>query len=252
LHPRVSQATQLLHRHFNNNSGYDVQVVSEAGKLNLNWLLLESAANQPTPTAIAKLAIFKHYLARHGLEIEEGQRLVDCMLDWIDTDNLHRMNGAEDEPNYRPPNRGAFISVDEIAQIKGSKPLVSKPDWKDDLTIFSQPGTIDLQSAPESVLECLPNVGEANAQRLVQFRRGADKLDGTADDHIFKNVNEALQYLGVAGAAAQILQPLVMVEAKPSILHITSTGRFGKVDRQVETVAAVQGGQPNFFWWKEL
>lgn len=253
VHPNVTRATPLLHKRFSPTRGYDVRLTSEAGKLNLRWLFHEAVANQQTPLATAKLTLFKRYLERRGLSFEQRQALVDCILDWLDPDNLQRINGAEEEPNYHPPNRGEFLSVDELALVKNSKPLTSQAGWRDDFTIFSQPGVIDLQSAPLELLEILPNVGDANARRFVQIRAGADKLDGTKDDHIFKDINEAMQYLNIAGPAAAQLAQFVTVEPQPPILRIVSVGQSGKVYRQIEAVAGrVQGGQPTFLWWKEL
>lgn len=251
LHPRVSQATPLLEQQFTPERGYKAQLTSESGKLNLNWLLQGAAQNPPTPDSPAKIVLFKKFLEAHGLSFQERERLVDCLLDWLDAGDLQRLNGAEKSGDYNPPNRGAFVSVDEIAEVKGSEPLVSQPGWKDDLTIWSRPGRIDLQSAPLSVLELLPNVGDPQAQRFIQLRQGADKLDGTADDHIFKDVNEAMQYLGVSGPAAEALAPFVILERTPVIVRIISTGQSGKVYRQVEAVAQRVPGQTNFLWWKE-
>lgn len=252
LHPRVSQATPLLEMQFSPTRGYKAQLTGEAGKLNINWLLQGAALNPPAPDSPAKIVLFKRFLEARGLSFEERQTLVDSLLDWIDNDKSQRLNGAEESGDYHPPNRGAFVSVDEIAQVKGSAPLVSQPDWKDSLTIWSRPGTIDLQSAPLAVISLLPNVGDARAQRFVQVRQGADKLDGTADDHIFKDVAEAMQFLGFAGPSAQALAPFVTVERTPVIVRIISTGQSGKVYRQVEAVAQkVPGQQTNFLWWKE-
>ena len=252
VHPRVTQATPLLQQQFSPTRGYKAQITSEAGKLNLNWLLQGAALNPPAPDSPAKLVLFKRFLESRGLTFQERETLVDCLLDWIDSDNLPRLNGAEDSADYHPPNRGALVSVDEIAQVRGAKPLVSQPGWKDNLTIWSRPGTVDLQSAPVAVLALLPNVENARAQRFVQFRQGPDKLDGTADDHIFKDVAEAMQYLGFAGPTAQALAPFVTVEPTPATVRIISTGQSGKVYRQVEAVAQRVPGQPNFLWWKEL
>lgn len=252
LHPGVTQATPALEMQFGPARGYKTQITSEAGKLNLNWLLQGAALNPPAPDSPAKLVLFKRFLEARGLSFQEREVLVDCLLDWIDNDPLKRLNGAEEEPGYRPPNRGAFVSVDEIAQVRGSRPLVSRAGWKDLLTIWSRPGTIDLQSAPLAVLSLLPNVGEERARRFIQIRQGADKLDGTKDDRLFKDAAEAMQYLGLASQAAETLAPFVTVERTPAVVRIVSTGQSGKVYRQVEAVAQKQPGQTNFLWWKEL
>lgn len=249
LHPGVTPLTPALENQLSPDRGYKVQLQGEAGKLNLNWLLQGALANPPAPDADERLAMFKRFLERRGLSFKERETLVDSMLDWIDGDNLKRLNGAEDEGDYHPPNRGAFVSVDELQQVKGSRPLVAQPDWKNDLTINTNPGAIDLQWASQAVLEVLPNVGDARAQSFLQVRRGADKLDGTKDDHVFKDLTEALSYLGLAGPAALPVQPFVTL--KDPTVRIVSVGQSGKVYRQVEVVARKMGAQPQILWWKE-
>ena len=245
MHPLVSRMTPILQQRFARDRGYSVQLLGEGGKLNLNWIF--TPPENPDPT---KIEIFKRWLERRGLSFQERQTLVDCMLDWIDADNIPRLNGAEEEADYHPPNRGAFLSVDEIEQIKGSKPLVSQPGWRDDLTIYSNPGNVDLQAAPLSVLEVLPNVGDERARRFIQIRQGPDKLDGTKDDYLFKDINEAMSFLGMSGPAAQQLAAFVTLD-DPTV-HILSRGQSGKVYRQVEVVARKVGGQNQIFRWKEF
>ena len=142
-----------------------------------------------------------------------------------------------------------FQTVDELLQVKGSEPLVSQPDWKADLTVDTNPGSIDLQWASRAVLQILPNVGDARADQFLHVREGADGIDGTSDDHIFASVAEALSYLGVTGAAVQAMTPFVTL--KDPTVHILSIGQSGKVYRQVELVARKVGAQPNILWWKE-
>ncbi|MEA3189017.1 MAG: ral secretion pathway protein [Chthoniobacter sp.] len=249
LHPLVTQTTPILHRGFGPERGYKVSIKGEAGKLNLNWLL-QGAATGTDPAAQEHVMIFKRYLERRGLSFQERETLVDCMLDWIDPDNLQRVGGAEDEGDYHPPNRSRFVSVEEIEQVKGSKPLTAKPGWKDDFTVFTA-GPIDLQSAPLQVLEVLPNVGDARAQRFIEVRRGPDKEDETEDDRVFKSINpEALSYLGLTGDAAKGLEPYLTL--RDQVVHIVSEGQSGKVHRQVELVAQkVAAGQSRIIWWKE-
>ena len=239
LNPDVSTQTPALVADFGQNRGYHVRMVGEGGKLNLNFLL---AGEQPQ-----RLEVLKSYLRYRGLKLAEIQTLVDCMLDWVDPDNLKHLNGAEDEGDYHPANR-PFQSLEEVAKVKGSGPLVSLPHWEDDFTLYSN-GTIDLQSASVAVLSCLPGVGEARARLLVQVRQGRDKLDGTLDDHFFKDLNEALSFLGYSAQGPSQLSGLVGL--KDPTYHILSIGTSGKVDRQVEVVAQKGSGRPNILLWKE-
>jgi len=240
LNPDVHPQTPALVADFGQNRGYKARMVGEGGKLNLNFLL---AGEQPQ-----HLDILKNYLRYRGLKFAEIQTLVDCMLDWVDPDNLKHINGAEDEGDYHPANR-PFVSLEEVAKVKGSGPLIAIPHWEDDFTLYSN-GTIDLQSASVAVLSCLPGVGEARARLLVQVRQGPDKLDGTIDDHQFKDLNEALSFLGFSGQGTT--SPLSgLVGINDPTYHIISVGTSGKVDRQVEVVAQKVGARPNILLWKE-
>ena len=248
LNPQVTRLTPILSQQLTPNRGYKVQMTGEGGRLNLNWLL--TPAVNPDPE---KIAIFQRYLQRRGLNIQQQLRLIDCALDWLSPGNVPRLNGAKADVDYHPPGRGLFLSVDELVQVKGTQPLVSQPGWQEDFTIFTNPGLIDLQSASRCVLEVLPGVGDATASRFLQIRQGPDGLDGTRDDHIFKDINEAVSYLGLNSLQAQQLAPYVFLDdlQQPTV-HILSTGQCGNVFRSVEVVAKKQGLQPIILSWKEL
>ncbi len=246
LNPQVSRQTPLLSQQLAPDRGYQVQLTGEAGRLNLNWIFTPPQGPDP-----GKIAIFQHYLQRRGLNIQQQNHFIDSILDWLGPPALHRLNGAEDSDTYHPPHRGTFLSVDELAQVAGSGPLVSQADWQEDFTIYTDPGLIDLQSASLRIIESLPGVGESNAQRFCAIRAGPDGIDGTADDHLFADVNEAISYLGLNSNQAQLLAPYVEVENPLSTVHIRSTGQCGNVYRTVEVVAKKMGLQPNIMSWKE-
>ena len=65
-----------------------------------------------------------------GIEFNDRERIVDCIMDYIDADNLKRINGEEDSEGYHPPNRGQFYTVEELAEVVGTEPLTSRPGWK--------------------------------------------------------------------------------------------------------------------------
>ncbi|MDP9292240.1 MAG: general secretion pathway protein GspK, partial [Verrucomicrobiota bacterium] len=240
LHPLVSQQTALLSDTLAPERSYKATLVGEGGKLNLNWLL---AGEDPKHREL-----LKNFLSRAGLGFEEQDVLIDCLLDWVDPDATKHLNGMEESPDYHPPNR-PLQSLDEVAQVHGSKPLVSQPDWRNYFTLLSQ-GPIDLTSAPVEVLRAVPGIGDARAARFLQIRQGPDGKDGTKDDHIFKDVGEVRSFLGFSEQQFQELAGLVTM--KDPTVHITSEGRAGKVYRQIEVVARKVSGNPNILLWKEF
>jgi type II secretory pathway component PulK len=239
LHPLVSLKTPGLEKEILPGMRYRVKILSEGGRLNVNWLL---RGEEPQ-----KLAILKQWLALRGLDLHQREVLMDCLLDWVDADSVRRLNGAEDEGDYHAPNR-ELLSVEEIAQVRGSSPLVSQPDWQDDLTIYSQ-GPIDLAAAPARILELIPGIGETRIARFVQYRRGPDGIDGTADDVEFANEGELQAALGLTAEQYQEISGLVTF--RDPTMHITSEGHSGDVDRKVEVVVRKGNGNAQILSWKE-
>jgi len=247
LHPAVSRLTPILNQQLGPDRGYKVQMTGEGGRLDLKWLF--TPPEHPDP---GKIAIFQRYLLGRGVTLQQQMRLVDCILDWLTPPNApQHLNGAKADANYHPPGRESFLSVDELAQVKGSEPLVSQPGWEDDFTIYSGQG-VDLQSASLRILEALPGVGQANAVRFLQVRQGPDGMDGTRDDHIFANAAEALSYLGLNSAQINAITSYVYVENPLSTVHLLSTGQCRNVQRRLEVVAKKMNMQPIILSWKEL
>jgi general secretion pathway protein K len=238
-HPLVSERTPGLQEDLDASRGFRVRIIGEGGKLNINWLL---AGEEPR-----KLNILKLWLEMHGLDFKERETLVDCMLDYVDPDNLKRLNGAEDEPGYTPANR-PFQSLDEIEQVRNIEPLLRSPGWKDELTIYSQ-GPIDLTSAGEAILRMLPGMSEARIARFLIIRRGRDGVDGTEDDFQFKDLATIQSYLGFTAAQFKELSGLIV--AKDQTQRIISEGHAGNVSRQIDVVVRKGGSNPAILLWKE-
>ncbi len=240
LHPLVSKKTPLLEGEIGEGMSYRVMMVSEGGKLNINWLI---AQEDPR-----KLELFKQWLATMDLDFKERETFVDCLLDFVDGDNDPHLNGVEDKDDYHPANR-PLQSLDELTQVANAQLLTSKPGWRDQLTIHSQ-GPIDLTAANENVLRLVPGIGELQMQRFLQYRRGKDGVDGTIDDPPeFKSMKEILGYLGMSERQGQELGGLVGM--KDLTMHITSEGTSAKVVRQVEVIARKGGSNPVILSWKE-
>ena len=239
LHPLVSQKTPALDEDVASDLGYKVRIVSEGGRLNINWLL---TGEEPR-----KLVILKQWLEGRGLDFQQRETFVDCLLDYVDADDVKHLNGIEDEGDYHPANR-QLTSVDEIADVAGAEPLVTQAGWKDDLTIDSQ-GPIDLIAAPVEILRLLPGLGESRIAAFVKFRQGKDGLDGTIDDPEFKTLRDVMAFLGLGEAQSKELGGLVTL--KDPTMHIISEGRSGNAYRQVEVVARKAVGNPQILSWKE-
>ena len=240
LHPLVNKETPALHMEAEHNPGFDVRMLSEGAKLNLNFLF----AGEDT----RKQDMFKRWLESRGIEFQDRERMVDCIIDWLDADNIKRLNGQEDEGDYHPLNRGQFYSLDELAEVAGTELLVSQPGWKNDLTIYSQ-GPIDLSSADWNVLRLIPGVGDAAIERFLQWRRGGDGIDGTPDDPVIQKLETVQGFLGLNRTQWNALGGLIML--RDTTWQIVSEGWSGKVVRQTTVVVRKGSQNPQVLDWKE-
>src|ERR1041384_8034902 len=89
MHPVVKPGSSVLHGSFPGNQSYQARITGEAGRLNLNFLL---GAENPV-----NIEVVRKYLEVKGVDLNERDHMIDCLMDWIDPDNLVRLNGSEDD-----------------------------------------------------------------------------------------------------------------------------------------------------------
>jgi type II secretory pathway component PulK len=244
LHPQVTAQTPALHRQIDKQHRFDARILGEGGKLNLNWLLAGEDQR--------RIALLKQYLSYRGLDSQQRDVLVDCMLDWVKPGNTTHLNGSKTGLDGLPVPGRPFQDVSEMKRIVGSEPLTKQPDWDRDFTLLSK-GPIDLQWASPEVIASLPGVGLSVAQNFVHVRRGEDGKDGTADDRQLdpgSNPGMAQALLNLAPADYQALQDIVIF-GDPTV-HIIAAGQAVDVMRTFEVVARKEGMQPQILSWKEM
>src|ERR1700730_461584 len=172
MHPSVKPGSTALRGSFPPNQSFQARITGESGRLKFKNLL---AGENP-----ANLELLRKYLEVKGVDLNERDRMIDCLLDWVDPDNLVRLNGAEDSDDYHPAN--TYLNrIDALKKVKGWEEFTSRPDWDNDLTLSSN-GPIDLTWASRDVLLALPGMTESIVDNFLQKRRGPDGMDGTQDD----------------------------------------------------------------------
>jgi type II secretory pathway component PulK len=238
--PAIQTTSPNLKRQVNQFESYEAKITGEGGRLNLNWLV---AGEDPV-----RMGILRRYLESKGVDLNERQQMVDCLLDWIDPDNLVRLNGAEDTPDYHPAN-ALLTRLDQVKKIKGWDKFTARPGWDDDFTLNSS-GPIDLSWASHDVLMALPGMSEPVVEAFLQLRRGTDGIDGTEDDAQFNSLDEVRQVLGLTPDQFAALNGLVSF--KDPVVRIVSTGKSGNTTRVVQMVVRKVGNVPQMITWKEL
>ncbi|MEY2578656.1 MAG: ral secretion pathway protein [Verrucomicrobiota bacterium] len=242
MHPSVKAGSTALRGSFPPNQSFETRITGEGGRLNLKFLL---AGENPV-----YLELLRKYLEVKGVDLNERDRMIDCLLDWVDPDNLVRVNGAEDEPGYKPTN-GPLKTLEELKRVKGWEEFTSRPNWDGDFTLNSTDARIDINWASRDVLLALPGFTEMMADRFLQMRRGPDDIEGTEDDLKFTNAEEVRIALGFR--ADQFNQLAALITFESQVVRIVSTGKSGSMARTVRVVIYKQGGGIRLIpgTWKE-
>jgi type II secretory pathway component PulK len=179
---------------------YEYDISDEDGKININTA---------TPQQLRE--ILENSGARDDSEVST---IVDSILDWRDTDDLHRLNGAE-EDYYRSLDRpysckdGNFDVLEELLLVKGMKPEIfygshiiqdnaeRDQDEEDarysglrDYLTVTGVGRVNMNTAPEPVLWAVLPAAAANiiSQRQAGLRYAAGS-GGKADSQFFRIIS---------------------------------------------------------------
>jgi general secretion pathway protein K len=152
-------------------------IIDEDGKLNIN---------------IASQAQLKYIFQNSGVDIEEVDTIVDSIIDWRDRNNLHMLNGAEEEYYQSLPEPYSckdrpFDIIEELLLVKGMTPEIfygsdSEGEKKYDgvvkyLTVRGS-RIVNINTAPRIVLEAL--FGIEMADNIIRQRETAPITKPTA------------------------------------------------------------------------
>jgi general secretion pathway protein K len=164
-----------------------------------------------------------------GLPEETRNRLVDCILDWRDEDDIPHLYGAEvnDYPENSPghisrPANGPFQSVDELLLVKNMTPEIfygsfnvqtatgqyqRVPGVRELVTVNSGSGLVDVNEASPDVLRAVPKMKPDVAQQIVAERM-KQRIDSMQDlaQRIPELMNsETIKYLSADPQTPSIL-----------------------------------------------
>src|SRR5437762_7390785 len=95
LRPKDAPNSPNLHGQLGNREGYDVQMIGECGRLNLNLLAPGGVEN----TTLKE--ILRQYLSLKGVELNDADTMVDILLDWTSLPGLHRLNACLESDDYQ-------------------------------------------------------------------------------------------------------------------------------------------------------
>ena len=191
----------------------------------------------------------------------EGDVIVDSILDWTDEDDLHQLNGAEDdyysklEPPYRAKN-GPLDRIEELLLVRG----VTKELFEGTPAVESEPGRaglrelltttsngkVNVNTASAPVLQTIFGLDDTQVAAILARRDGQDGAPGTEDDQPFRSAGDFVPLLGTHDAK---LNNFVTVQSE--FFRVESTGQWGGVKHTISVVLHRQGGNCYVVSWNE-
>ncbi len=238
LDPEVESGDSVLQGSLGKAQTYQALITGEGGRINLTWIV---AGENPQ-----RLEILRKFLEAKGVDLNERERMIDSLLDYVDPDDLVRLNGAEASDHYQPKN-ALLQRIEELKEVKGWEEFTARPDWDSDLTLYSS-GPVDLAWASRDVLLSLPGFNEPIVDRYLELRRGPDGIDGTQDDPEFASLDQVRVALGFS--PEQFAQLSALVGFKDKIVRVVSVGKSGDAKRTVQMIIR-KTGIPQIIRWKE-
>ena len=178
------------------NGTYTVSIIDESGKVDIN---------------AASDVVLKNLLVNIGVPEEEADTIVDSMMDWKDSDDLHRLHGAENDyymslQNPYKAKNARFDSLEELLLVKGvtADILYGSKERKgiiDFLTVYTKKNKININAAPKEVLMAIPGMTPELADSIISSRQTKDTTGGTnVQGALGENYSLMSRYITTAGS----------------------------------------------------
>lgn len=194
------------------NSTFSYLIINEDGKLNINTALLEQ---------------MRYLIENSELELEtkEVDTIVDSIIDWRDTDNLHMLNGAEEDyyqslPRPYSSKDGQFDIIEELLLVKGVTPEIFHSISQ--YLSAKNSNKININTAPKVVLETV--FGISVAENIIKQRE-----------------------------IGPILNPIGNSTVNSTFFTIVSTGANidGTIKRSIKTILQREEDKLNTIYWND-
>ena len=201
-------------------------------------------------------------LYRAGVPEEHWDELIACFLDWTDSDDMHRLLGAEKEDpfyverGYAPAN-APLQTLAELTLVKGfswelvfggpspwaeGEILLGIANW---LTVRGD-GRINPAAADRDTLLTIPGLTEAEADAILEAAKGPDGEPGTEDD----GFADAVEFAAATGMTdPNVWQRLSFDEQR--YFRVASVGRSGQSRYMIRAVIRVEASAAVIVEWAE-
>lgn len=201
-----------------------------------------------------------------GVDPADADVIADSVADWIDDNDLHMLNGAEDEyyESLVPPYRAKNAPVDHVEElllvrgvtkelmygVVGDEEEETIPGLVDLLTTTTS-GRINVNTASAIVLKAALGLDDLQLESILTRRPGPDGEWGTDDDQPFRNLGEFYALLGnLTDEVRNQLNEWLTVRSTHFTVRVTA--EVAGVRRTARAIVSVgDGGHAQVVMWRE-
>ena len=224
---------------------YRVYIDNESGRVNINT---------------AERGLLQMLVDHFDLSETEKDTIVDAILDWRDSDELHRLNGAESDyyqslPRPYHSKNGPFDSVSELLLVRGVTPEIYYGGLQDMVTVALDDGSwagqgltrakalrraaggaVNINAARPAMLAALPNMTADAIQDVLAFREHDD----------FRSLDEVATVVG--GELFEAIAPFITLQMSPYyIIHTEGRLTDSPVRQLASTRVRIDPGEETKF-----
>ena len=217
------------------------RIVDENSKMNLNYLRKDTGEIDEERVE-QLLRLFR------ALGLEED--LVNPILDWLDSDEIKRLNGAERDyyETLKYPYscaNGPFQTIGQIFLVKGIKEIHrfgadGEKGITDFFTIYGD-GKINLNTASSELLQGLDEgIDSIIANAILEHRREKD----------FQTIDDLKKVLGIDDELFNRISSWITVNS--SFFTIEVTGKCQEAVAQIKAVALREDNRSMLIYWQVM
>lgn len=232
--PAVEEWDPILRQTFENGAGFQVTILSEGGRFNINYILFQEDK-----------ALLRLIFAQWGIDFDQAGEIADALTDWIDADDTQALNGAEvdyyeGQGLFNRPFNRPFYELEEMRLVRGMDLVeAANPNWRDWFTVWSS-GGLDVNEAPAEFIAVATDTEVGAVDTVVSLINGPDGIRDTEDDQPI-SVEQVLANLGVEDPTGVIPSRLA---TQDQVNRIESVGFAGSVRRKVVLIISNRSQNP--------
>ncbi len=234
--PNIRRNDPLLHYVADNGDSYDVRIVPEGARFNMNAILLRGDKS-----------LLNSIFTSWGLSVDDSNMVTDSLSDWISTTGAVSANGAGADwylaqGRFNQPFNRPFYNLDEIRLVRGMDLVEAvRPDWRNWFTIWSS-GKLDANEAEAELIAAAAEVPVADAQMIPDQVRGPDGIRDTDDDVPFQKIADVLALLKVDTSIRPDI--LARFTLNDPAVRVESIGQSGGAKRKISLILRNRTGVP--------